>query len=463
MTSWAATELQSVTLRDARLRNRLFRMVDSLIAQPTARIPAASGSWAATKAAYRFLASPSVTPEAIRAAHQHATLARIAAQSTVLVIQDTTELDFTRHPATSGLDYRDHPKHQGLKVHSALAATTDGVPLGLVDQFVWVRDAAQMGKKRQRAKRAVTDKERQRWATSLHVTQHAIPADCRVVTVADREADLSPLFAAERRVGVDVLIRAAQNRRVDADTRLLDDAIAAAPVRGTLTIDVPQRDEHPARRAQLAIRWTSVRLCPPQHAKGRATLPHIPGQAAVAEEQTPPPGVTALRWVVLTTLDVTTWDDALQVVRWHRTRWLIERYHYVVKSGCRIERVHLETAERLQRALAVYCVVARRLVWLTYAARQDAEEAWTAVLGRHAWQALYGTIHQTPHPPPTPPTLRQAVRWIAQLGGFLARNGDGEPGVQTIWRGLRRLDDSAATWLLLQRAPPDQRDDSTYG
>jgi hypothetical protein len=297
----------------------------------------------------------------------------------VLVIQDTTELDCTRHPATSGLGYLDHPTHQGLTVHSALAAPTDGVPLGLVDQFVWARAAAQMGKKRQRAKRAVTDKERQRWVTSLPVTQHAIPADCRVVVVADREAARSPLVAAARRAGVDVLIRAAQNRRVAADTRLLDDAIAAAPVRGTLTIDVPQRDERPARRAQSAIRWTSVRLCPPQHAKGRATLPHLPAPVAVAEEQTPPPGVAALRRVVVTTLDVTTWDDALQVVRWRRTRWLMERSHDVLKSGCRIERVHLETAERLQRALAVYCVVARRLVWLTYAARQDAEEAGTAV------------------------------------------------------------------------------------
>ena len=348
-------------------------------------------------------------------------------------------------------------------MHSALAATTDGVPLGLVDQSVWARDAPQMGKKHQRAKRAAADKERQRWVTSLHVTQHAISADCRVVVVADREADRSPLFAAERRAGVDVLIRAAQNRCVDADTRLLEDAIAAAPVRGTLTIDVPQRDEQPARHAQLAIRWTSVRLCPPQHAKGRATLPHIPMQVVVAEEQTPPPGVTALRWVVVTTLEVTTWDDALRVVRWYRTWWLIERYHYVLKSGCRIERLQLETAERLQRALAVYGVVAWRLLWLTYAARQDAEEACTVVLAHYEWQALYCTIHQTPHPPATPPTLRQAVRWIAQLGGFLARNGDGEPGVQTIWRDLRRLDDSVATWLLLNRAPPAQRDDLTYG
>ena len=186
-------------------------------------------------------------------------------------------------------------------------------------------------------------------------------------------------------------------------------------------------------------------------------------QVVVAEELSPPAGVKPLRWVLLTTLEVTGWDDAVQIVRWYRTRWLIERYHFVLKSGCGIEKLQLETADRLQRALAVYCVVAWRLLWLTYEARQQPDEVCTVVLAAHEWQALYCTIHQTAIPPATPPTLRQAVRWIAQLGGFLARTGDGEPGVQTIWRGLRRLDDIAAIWLLLHHTTPNQLDNSSYG
>jgi len=463
MTTWAASELQSVTFKDARLRNRLFRLVDDLTAHPTASIPEACGCWAATKGAYRFLDSKRVTPEAIRTAHQQRTLARVGEQTTVLVIQDTTELDFTTHPATTGLGYLDHPKHQGLKVHSALAATTDGIPLGLVDQVVWIRDLATLGKKHQRAKRDTAEKESQRWLTALTASQDAIPDDIRVMMVADREADFYPLFAAERRAGVELLIRAAHNRRVDADTQLLEQAIAAAPVGGTLTIAVPRRDDQPARQATLTLCWTSVQIGPPQNAKARATLPHIPVQVVVAEELAPPPGVKALRWVLLTTVPVTGWDDAVQIVRWYRARWLIERYHFVLKSGCGIEKLQLESAERLQRALAVYGVVAWRLLWLTYQARQQPDEECRVILARHEWQALYCTIHQTLVPPATAPTLRQAVRWIAQLGGFLARKGDGEPGVQTIWRGLRRLEDIAATWLLVHRAAPDQLDDSTYG
>lgn len=463
MTVWAASELHTVAFKDVRLRKRLFRLVDDLAAHPTASIPEACGSWTATKGAYRFLDSKRVTPTAIRTAHQACTLTRVGLQTTVLVIQDTTELDFTAHPATTDLGYLDHPKHRGLKVHSALAVTTAGVPLGLVDQAVWIRDPAMLGKKHQRAKRETAQKESQRWLTALTATQDAIPDDIQVITVADREADFYPLFAAERRTGAELLIRAAHNRRVDADTQLLEQAIAAAPVGGTLMVAVPRRNDQSARQATVALRWTSVTVGPPQNAKQRATLPHIPVQVVVAEELSPPPGVTPLRWVLLTTLPVTGWDDAVQIVGWYRTRWLIERYHFVLKSGCGIEKLQLETADRLQRALAVYCVVAWRLLWLTYEARQQPDEICTVMLAPHEWQALYCTIHQTPIPPTTPPTLRQAVRWIAQLGGFLARTGDGEPGVQTIWRGLRRLDDIAMTWMLLHRTPPDQLDNSSYG
>ncbi|MBO9326054.1 MAG: hypothetical protein J7463_11890 [Roseiflexus sp.] len=156
--------------------------------------------------------------------------------------------------------------------------------------------------------------------TSLHVTQHAIPDACRVVVVADREVDFHPLVAAVRQEGMNVLIRTAQNRRVDADTQSLEAAIAATPVRGTLTIAVPQRNERPARSAQLTIRWTGVCLSPPQHTKGWAASLHIPGQVMVAEELPPPPGITTSVSRGDHAGDVTTWDDALQIVRWRSTR-----------------------------------------------------------------------------------------------------------------------------------------------
>jgi len=170
-----------------------------------------------------------------------------------------------------------------------------------------------------------------------------------------------------------------------------------------------------------------------------------------------------LRWLLWTTLPVTTWDEALAVVQAYERRWLIERYHFVLKSGCGIEQLQLETAERLERALAVCCIVAWRLLWLTYQARETPDVPCTEVFARHEWQALVCTMHGTPVPPAQPPSLREAVRMVAQLGGFLARKGDGEPGVKTIWRGLIRLNDIAATWVLARAWNEHQPDQSLVG
>ena len=172
-------------------------------------------------------------------------------------------------------------------------------------------------------------------------------------------------------------------------------------------------------------------------------------QFILAEEHDAPLGADPIVWLLATTLPVDSLAEALVCIEYYRLRWLIERYHYVLKSGCRIEDLYLQTPERLRRALALYTIVAWRVLWLTYEARQSPDQPCTVILQTHEWQALYCTIHKTPVPPATPPTLSQAVVWIARLGGFLARKGDGFPGPKTIWQGLRRLDDIADTWLLL--------------
>ena len=156
----------------------------------------------------------------------------------------------------------------------------------------------------------------------------------------------------------------------------------------------------------------------------------------------------------MTSLSVQSFAQAAHCVRWYRLRWLIERYHFVLKSGCQLEELQLETTERLERALATYCSVAWRLLWLTYQGRKTPDISCESAFQTHEWHALYAFTHQTNVLPSTPPSLQEATLWVAKRGGFLARSSDGEPGVQTIWRGLRRLDDLAAMWLLLHSSPP---------
>jgi hypothetical protein len=458
--SWAAQELATADLGDARLSKRLVHIVADKLANPTASIPQASGSWAATKATYRFLASEHVAADSIRAAHLDATRSRIQHHGTVLVLQDTTELLYTSHPHTTGLGDLDHAGSKGLKVHSALAATIDGVPLGLVQQAVWARDAAP--KRRKSRKRPQAERESQRWLTTLAEVQKAIPASTRLIVVADREADIYPLFIAPRDERTDLVIRATYNRGLVGGSKLHD---AAATVRwqGSRTLTIPSNGSRPARTATVQIGWTSVDLMPPQDYPRPAAAPRPTLQLVVVEEREPPAGVKPLRWLLWTTLPVTTWDEALLVVQIYEKRWLIERYHYVLKSGCGIEQLQLEAAERLERALAVCCIVAWRLLWLTYTARETPAVPCTQILARHEWQALVCSVQGTPVPPTEPPSVREAVRMIAQLGGFLARKGDGEPGVKTLWRGLIRLDDIAATWLLARAWNEHQPDQSLMG
>lgn len=284
-----------------------------------------------------------------------------------------------------------------------------------------------------------------------------------MVTVADREADIYELFALERQENSQLLIRGNHNRRVNHEAKYLRSCMAQTDPCGQLVVEVPRGDERPARQATLTIRFATLEIQPPRGHLHYSQLQPLKIQVVLAEEENPPKGVTAISWLLLTTLAVNCFADAVQCVRWYSYRWLIERYHYVLKSGCRVEELQLETADRIERALATYCIVAWRLLWLTYEARMNPDAPCDTVLETHEWQALYCTIHQSSTHPSQPPSLQQAVWWIAQLGGFLGRKHDGNPGVKTIWRGLRRLHDIAATWKLLRPDSPAIGNSGTYG
>ncbi len=219
--SWAWKELKEVEFGDARRSRRAVKLLDALAAQPAESVPTACRTWAATKAAYRFWSSERIKPDAIRAAHQKSTIERIQQHQVILAIQDTTTLDFTHHPSKRGMGRIDHPACLGLKVHSVLAACTQGVPLGVLHQEVWARDPHQTGLRNSRRQRETKDKESQRWLTAMEATESSTPDGIKVVPVADREADIYDLFAMPRPPGSDLLIRATHNRRVNHEALYL--------------------------------------------------------------------------------------------------------------------------------------------------------------------------------------------------------------------------------------------------
>jgi hypothetical protein len=193
-----------------------------------------------------------------------------------------------------------------------------------------------------------------------------------------------------------------------------------------------------------------VKIAPPRHEKKRTRLPPVEVWAVQAEERGPVPnGERPLCWMLLSTKPVERLEEAIQCVLFYTERWKVERYHYVLKSGCRIEELQLESAARLERALVLYSLIAWRLLYLTYRARLTPEAPCIEALKEHEWKALYAV--STGSVPERAPALSEAIREIAKLGGFLGRKGDGAPGVKTLWIGWRRLEDFA---LAFQRLSP---------
>lgn len=452
---WAVTEFGHAELGDDRRTDRLLMIATAFAQQPTAPIPQACGPGPATQGAYRFFENDDIEPEAIRDAHHQSTLERLRQHSVVLALQDTSTLNYSTHPQTEGLGPIGTRRQKiiGLLLHSTLAVTPSGLPLGLLHTAVQARDPKAVGSAQQRHSKPIAEKESHKWLDSLSACQQVAPQcpETLLVNVTDREGDLYDLFAQALAPTEDprvhLLVRSKHNRRLVGDERLLWDAVGRQRAAGQLQVRVGRRGEQPARLATLSIRFRQVTLAAPTR---QAQQPPLTVWAIQARELRPPKGAAPILWRLLTTLPVTCVEEACAKVGWYAQRWQIEVIHKVLKSGCKIEQRQLETAPRLERALAVDQVVAWRLLALCKAAREQPDEAVSAWLSQAEWQALWCHVHQRTTPPTTPPSVRQAVRWIAQLGGFMARKGDGQPGPMTLWRGLPQLNNLTAMWRLFQ-------------
>ena len=280
--------------------------------------------------------------------------------------------------------------------------------------------------------------------------------ETRPVYIADREGDLYDLFVAAPcpETGADWLIRAQHHDRLLSDGRKLEDALAAAPVLTEITFKRPAASGRTARSVTQQLKAVRVTLKAP--ARPDRTLPEVSVTALLASEINPPPGEAPLRWLLLTNLPVENAAQALVKLAWYLCRWQVEVYFKILKSGCNIEALQLETRERLEPALAFYMIIAWRVLFLTHLGRDCPELPCDAVFAEEEWQAVYLVTQRQP-PPTEPPTLDTMVRMVAGLGGFLNRKGDGFPGPQTMWIGLQR----AADFVLALQA---QRDASgSYG
>jgi hypothetical protein len=467
---WAQQELGRARLGDARLEARLITLTRDFYAQPRAQIPQACGTRAKTKAAYRFFDHPHTGMDAILQSHYQASAERAGRERVVLAVQDTTSLNYDAQPAIENLGPIGSRADAwfGLMVHDTMAFSVTGLPLGLIDVQCWAREAQDFGKKHQRKRLPFEAKESYKWARSVQAAaalQARLPQST-VVSVGDREADIFELFDHARGLphAPMLLIRAEQNRTLAQEQGKLWEHLRACPIAGCQQLQLPRRHNRPARVTKMTISHACVELEAP---KQKARLKPVKLWAVWARELEAPAKASALEWMLLTTCEVDSLAAAVEKLAWYTQRWGIEVYHRTLKSGCQIENRQLGHADRIEACLAIDLVVAWRILHLSKLGREHPDVPCTVYFSESEWKALLTFVNRNPHVPAQPPSLREATRLVAGLGGFLGRKCDGEPGTQTLWLGLQRLDDITAMYevfaAMFARPPPTVSSGQTYG
>jgi Transposase DNA-binding/Transposase Tn5 dimerisation domain len=467
--AWAQEEVKGANLRDKRLNERLTAVLSALGERPTASIPAACGGFNDMTAAYRFFSNDKVTYPRILAPHAEQTLRRIAAQPTVLLVQDTTELDFTRpQRQVAGAGPLDGKKRRGALLHPLVAFTPDGTPLGTCWAAMWCRDEPAPGARAQKQKRRryapIEEKESRRWLDGLSQAR-AVAQRCpgaRCVCIADSEADVYEWFTQPRgERPVEWLVRAGHDRAVlpgagGSEARRLRAAVAAAPVLFVQQVTVRgrrakvanetrgRRQPRETRTAQVEVRACKVTLRGPW--RPNAKLPAVAVSAVLVREVSPPAGEVAVEWLLLTTLPIGSVEQVREVVAYYAVRFLVEVFFRVLKSGCRVEGRRFEHVDRMLPCAAVYLIVAWRALMVCRLGRASPGLGCEALFDPAEWKSVWMVVRGE-RPPRRPPPLSEMVPLIAGLGGHVrsARCTD-PPGPQTVWLGLQRMYDFALAW-----------------
>lgn len=456
---------QRLYLGDARLEQRLYQITDTLLKHPNQSLPSVFRTPTQLKATYRFMDNERVEHSQLLHSLAQGSLARIQSHPRILVIQDTTELDYTSQKQLKGVGHL-HKHTQGLLAHTALAVSPQGLPLGVLHQRCWARQHA-LGIKHQRMQREVTNKESQKWLLAVKDIEKQLfqgGFEGEVLLISDRESDLWEYFTQSRSKETHLLVRQAQDRRLHEDTMHVQEFLEQCEVKGHHQFWLPRADDRPGRQVKVAIQFEEVAYQMPANKgaelgvgtgkydrqKARQPKPDRPPfrcsviqirEVGEPEQKLAKP----LHWLLCTTLPVTTLQQAIELLETYKLRWLIERFHYILKSGCGIEDLQLKDAEQLKRALGVFSGVAFSLLHMTYLARLQPDQP--CDVEEKYWQVASLALEE---PVTKRPSNRDFVRMVGRLGGFLARKGDGEPGVTVLWRGWRVLEMMVAGFSLRQ-------------
>ena len=431
-THWADVEFAGLDLGDARLDSRAKRILARFSDKPSASIPKSCNGWGETVATYRFLENDAVEWRDIMAPHWAQTQQRMAEHPVILCLQDTTELNFNGQQI-EGLVPLSYEVQRGMYVHPTYAVTPERLPLGVIDAWMWAREKVNAAGVRPGIK------ESGRWIEGYgRIAEMAaeMPAT-RLVYVADREADMIELMSYAQDCGTpaDWLVRAKTDRALPDGEKLWAHTLNGAPV-GEISFAIGARDKQKGRIVRQQLWARRIEL--PARRGGK-----IAATCLIAREIDAPVGVEPIEWRLLTNRTATNVDEVIELIDWYRARWEIEMFFHVLKNACKVEAMQLSHIDNLERALALFMVVAWRVAYLMRLGRICPDLDASLFFDPDEIRGAY-LLTKEPRPD-RPPTLNEMVRLIARVGGFLGRKGDGEPGVKTIWQGIQDVRVAALT------------------
>ena len=456
MRSWLDDEVEGCRFADGRLGKRFRILLERLSKGLGETIPMACQDWASTKAAYRFFSNQRVSEREILAGHFRATRARFqVTEGWVLVLHDTTEFSFQREdPLAIGLTNRVNSGKDptgrfrmhtvcGLLMHSSLVVTTEGLPLGIAAVKFWTRKRFKgcnaLKKKINPTRVPIEKKESIRWLENLKQVTLLLNEPERCVHIGDRESDIYELFCVAQEEGTHFLVRTCVDRLAEDGTRTISQEMDKPQSKAWHRVEVRDKQGQ-CVPATLEIRWRRIRVLPPIGKQKQ--YPELTLTVIYAKELGTPKDREPIDWKLLTDLPIRSRAEAIQKLVWYASRWKVETYHKILKSGCKAEASRLRTADRLVNLISVFCILSWRLFWMTMLNRADSRLPAGQVFSKTERQLL---DHLVPDRPVDRARKKISLSFyitkLARLGGYLARADDPPPGNKVMWRGLSRLTD----------------------
>ncbi len=440
-------DFPGLDLGDVRRSSRFVSIINNISKQPGSSIPKQNEGWYDTKATYSFFKNEDVTLSSLKEAIAAFGCKPVEGLQRVLIAHDLSNISYNDLQA-EGLGYLDNKEGRGIICYSSIAISDEGLPLSLIYQHNWTRPEEELGKASRRKTTPFEKKESYEWYKGMSEVNKQLGNNIQKIHIADRAADIYDLFFHAYEPNTDLLIRSSHNRQLPDGSHLWE-AVSAQPLAATIELQIPDKTGKKRTAIEVEVRYHQVEILRPARSKNEYESVEL---TAIEIKQTGEKKdwqEEILHWKLLTSISVSTVTEALQCVQWYCYRWLIERFHYVLKSGTRIEKLQLKEAGSLQKAIHVYSLAAMRIMQMVYLSRAAPQISCEVVLTKEQWIVLYMLIHKKGDIPSKPPALGQAVEWIGKLGGHLGRKSDGPPGLKTVWLGYQRVCDAADVYAIL--------------